>query len=289
MLLGQSMEKGHVMLPALRRQIGRRFGCENLLWTSNHIHTQTNQHPKILMKTAFKPSVFQTRMISLLTALFAVTSSQLAAATTYLWAGAGSPDNTNWSTTANWSPAGSPGAADTAVFGATDTTSSSTTFNNVVSGNTTIAALNYTNTTSGQWHVTDIPANVTLTVSGTTTMGGFTANSLATSVAMTDAGTLVLNGNLTVGDAGASANVTSTMDFSGLSNFVYNASSGTITFGIANYSLVNVKLAAGSNNITAATINDNTLASSSSATTTFSLGSGTNIFNVGTFNIAAGR
>jgi autotransporter-associated beta strand protein len=160
--------------------------------------------------------------------------------------------------------------------------------NSVVSVNTTNAALSYTNTTSGQWHVTDIPAGVTLTATNVT-MGGLTGSSLVTDVAMTDGGTFRVAGNLTVGSGGSTPNATSVLDLSGLSNFVYSASSGTITLGTANYSLANVKLAAASNNITAATVNDNLLAGSSSSTTTFILGSGTNIFNIGAFNMAAGR
>ena len=79
------------------------------------------------------------------------------------------------------------------------------------------------------------------------------------------------------------------MDFSGLSNFVFNASSGTIAAGNGNRSLVTWNLAAVSNNITAATINDNALSTSSSGTANTTLGAGTNIFNVGTFNIGFGR
>src|SRR5260221_13635776 len=95
--------------------------------------------------------------------------------------------------------------------------------------------------------------------------GAFNVNTLATSVAMIGAGTLALNGNFTAGGNGSSSLDTSTVDFSGLSNFVYNAAAGTIALGNATHSAVNFILAA-TNNITAATINDNTPNTRNSAT-----------------------
>jgi autotransporter-associated beta strand protein len=199
----------------------------------------------------------------------------------------------NWNVGGNWNVANYPGfgasATDTATFGATGTAASET-VNNEVSVNTTLGALNYTNTASGAWHVTDIPAGVALTVNGPTIIGGYTVNSLSTSVGFVDAGTLVLNGNLSFGVAGTSGNDTSTLDLSSLSNFVCNAgATGTVVFGTANYSVANVKLAGVSNNITAATLNDMISASSSSSSSTLSLGSGTNLFNVANYNMGYGR
>jgi fibronectin-binding autotransporter adhesin len=216
----------------------------------------------------------------------AITISQTANATSFLWSGA-SPVDTNWSTALNWTPNGSPGGADTVTFGSAATTGGSTTVNNAISVNTIVTALNYTNTTTGAWHVTDIPAGLTLTATNVT-MGGVSGSTgLITDVAMTDAGTFAVNGNLTIGNT-PTANSISVVDFSGLSNFVYNASSGTISIGPVNFSLANVTLAQ-SNNITAGTVSVNFNATSSSSTTTFTLGGQTNTINAGTFNVAAGR
>ena len=215
---------------------------------------------------------------------------QTATAATYLWDVA-SPGANNWDVNANWLPnTGNPGAADTAIFGLTGTSPDAFTVNNVVSVNTTVAALSYTNNGAGLWHVTQIPAGVTLTVSGATVMGGWSSAGAVTptSVALYDAGTLSLNGNLSMGNSG-SANTISTVDFSGLSNFVCNAASGTVWAGIGNRSLVAWKLATVSNSITAATLNNNALGTSSSGTANTTLGAGTNIFNVGTFLIGGGR
>ena len=208
-------------------------------------------------------------------------------AASYLW-NVASPGANNWNVNANWLPGtGNPGSADAAVFGTTGTSPDALTVNNVVSVNTTVTSLTYTNTGVGAWHVTQIPAGTTLTVNGATVMGN-TANSAVTTVAFTDGGTLWLNGNLTMGNVGATI-TTSTVDFSGLSNFVYNAGSGTILAGAGTRSMVAWKLAAVSNSITAATINDNSLNVSSSGTANTTLGAGTNIFNVGSFNIGFGR
>ncbi|MGH8024020.1 MAG: hypothetical protein ACRED1_10590, partial [Limisphaerales bacterium] len=237
------------------------------------------------MKTTFKPSTFSACRIALAAILSAVASAGIASAqTTYLWTGAGA--DMNWSTTGNWSPAGSPGAADTAVFGSAATTGDSTTANNMISADTTVASLIYTNTGSGVWNVTGVPFGMTLTA-GDVTVGGLSGNVL-TDVAMTDGGTLMVQGDLTVGNL-PTGNQKSTLDLSGLSNFVYNASAGTITFGPGNHSYTDVILAAVSNNITAGTISDNYNNTSSSSSGTLTFGIGTNIVNVGTFNIAAGR
>src|SRR5712675_694840 len=76
------------------------------------------------------------------------------AATTFLW-NVVSPSANNWNVNANWNPStGNPGAGDAAVFGAVGTSANLSTVNNVVSADTTITSLFYTNTTSGTWHVT---------------------------------------------------------------------------------------------------------------------------------------
>lgn len=197
---------------------------------------------------------------------------------------------TNWSDTANWLPVGTPGSADTAVFGATGTGTDGVTVNNALTANTTVAGLQYTNTTSGAWHVTQIPAGTTLTVTGPTIIGGATNNGLLSSVAFVDAGTLSLAGNLTVGNNGSSsADQNTLLDLSGLTNFVYNNSGGTITIGFGNRSSANWKLASGSNSITVGTVNANATSTSSGVSGTVTLGGGTNIINVGTLNAAVAR
>src|SRR6185437_4267048 len=80
-----------------------------------------------------------------------------------------------------------------------------------------------------------------------------------------------------------------TLDLSGLSNFVYSVPAGTITMGIGNRSVAHFKLANVSNYITATNFNENVLSSSSSGTGNLTLGGGTNIINVANFNISAGR
>src|SRR5262245_36042840 len=107
------------------------------------------------------------------------------AATTFVW-NVPSPGANNWNINANWSPnTGNPGVGDTALFGATGFSSDPNTINNVVSVNTTIAALSFTNNATGTWHVTQIPSGVTLTVSGATTVSaGGSVNGLVTSAAM---------------------------------------------------------------------------------------------------------
>jgi autotransporter-associated beta strand protein len=208
------------------------------------------------------------------------------------WAGIDNTTaTTNWSDGLNWQLPGAPGVSDSVVFDSGGTTvPNNTTVNNFVDNNFSVATLTYNQTASGQWHVTQIPAGTTLTVNGNTTIGGQTGDGLRTSAAMVDAGTLVLKNNLSIGNNGSTGGDTGTiLDLSGLSNFVFNAASGTITMGTGNRSAANFNLASGSNNITAGTINANTASSSTSTSGTLSLGVGTNILNVDIINIAAQR
>ena len=210
---------------------------------------------------------------------------------TFVWNQA-TPGANNWNVNANWNPStGNPSTADTAVFGSVGTAANSTTVNNVVSVNTTITSLVYTNTTSGTWHVTQIPAGVTLTVTGGVTVGGLGAvDGLITAVAMTDAGTLlVTGGNYVIGNTGANNFLNNTNDLSGLSNFIYANSSGFFNFANSNRAGGTLSLANASNSITAATLNVGTGSTSSSGTSRMNLGSGTNIINASTFNLAFGR
>src|SRR5690348_6801368 len=94
----------------------------------------------------------------------AVAASQSSNAASFLW-NVATPGANDWNVSANWSPnTGTPGAADTAIFGSIGTGFDSVTPNNVVSADTTVAGLSYTNATSGAWHVTQIPAPNKLTV-----------------------------------------------------------------------------------------------------------------------------
>jgi hypothetical protein len=71
------------------------------------------------------------------------------AATTFLW-NVPSPSANNWNVNANWNPStGNPGAADTAIFGTNGLSPDQFTANNVVSVNTTVNTLQYTNGSTG--------------------------------------------------------------------------------------------------------------------------------------------
>ncbi len=212
------------------------------------------------------------------------------AATTFLW-NVVSPGANNWNVNANWTPStGNPGATDTAIFGTTGTSGASTVVNNVVTVNTTVAALTFTNNTGGAWHVTQIPSGVTLTVTNFTA-GGLVVDGITTSAAMVDGGTLLVTGNFTNANTGtAASSSSSTLDLSGLSNFVYSASAGTFNLGAnGSRSIGNLTSAAASNSITAATILFETSASSSSVTGTWNLGAGTNRINANTINVGSQR
>ena len=221
-----------------------------------------------------------------------VLAAHCASAASYLW-NVATPGANAWDVTANWSPAtGSPTTADTAIFGVIGTVLDAVTVNNVVSVSTAITALAYTNSTAGAWHVSQIPAGNTLTVSGAVTIGGLAPGSLTTAVAMVDGGTFVATGtpfNLGNGSASSGNKSPGVLDLSGLSNFVYNLASGTIGLGtLGSRSDAILTLAAATNRITAATINING-ATGTGSTPTFNLGAGTNIINVNTFNVGGGR
>ncbi len=238
-----------------------------------------------------KSILLWSRNILAMALILAVT--QQAGAASYLWNQA-TPGLNNWIDPSNWTPTGTPGEADTAIFGLTGTVSDNLTVNNVVSVNTSVNTLQYTNTGSGVWHVTQIPSLVTLTVTNNLTVGGITYGTGTGSpslAAMSGGGRLVVTGNTLLVGQGTSANqiAGNTLDLSGLSNFVYSASSGTITMGNGNRSAANVNLAAVSNYVTATTWNANTGSSSSSTTGTLTLGAGTNVINVSTFNVAGNR
>ena len=241
----------------------------------------------------------QTRLVPILVLallLISLFSRQDASAqATFNWT-SGSGTDTNWSTIANWDNGSlTPGSPDTAIFGATATVGNAATINNVVDASTAVTTLRFTNSTSGTWHVTQIPTGVTLTT--TTARVGFSSavNGLTTHAAMTGGGALVVNGDLVVGNNNASGSVNNTgtiLDLSGLNTFVQNApnnslqiSAGTtFTGSSSSRSSADFNFAAASNNVTAGTVN---LDGGGFSTTgnagfgTVNLGSGTNIFNVG--------
>lgn len=247
--------------------------------------------PKYPVKNPMKTN-FRIRLPHLLALAFLTGAQMASAQTTYLWNQSTVGVN-DWNVNGNWNGANYPGfadTADTAVFGNVGFATSET-VNNEVSVNTTVSALSYTNATSGNWFVTDIPADVTLTVTNLT-VGGNSAGSgtLVTDAGLTDAGTLVVNGSLTIGnEQTASSGSGATLDLSGLNNFVYNNAAGTITLSTGNRSTGTLKLAAASNYIAAATFNDNIASTSSGGTGNITLGAGTNIIYANTFNVAAGR
>jgi len=239
-----------------------------------------------------KPSYQSPR--TLLLCVFTLMMANLAPAVTYVW-NVVSPGANNWNVNGNWLPAtGNPGVADTALFGVTGTSPDSVTVNNVFSVSTNITALSYTNNTAATWHVTQIPAGITLTVSGAVTVGGGNdagSGAWTTSVAMTGNGTFVATGTpFTIGNNAAAGSISpGTLDLSALDNFVYNASGGTISIGtLGSRSVGNITLAAVSNSVTAGTINMQG-ASGTGSTGTFNLGNATNRLNVGTFNVGGGR
>ena len=199
-----------------------------------------------------------------------------------------------WNVAGNWNPNGVAGVADTNIFGVVGTSPTVGTINNVVSANTTVSALLYTNTAAANtaFHVTQIPAGVTLTVATNLSVSApGVADAVATYAAMTDAGTLLVTGNtLNVQDnSNTVATALATLDLSALGNFVYAASNGTINVAGGTATRVGgvLLLAGGSNNITAGTINFGTGsgAQAGNGSSAIKLGAGTNNINVGTFNI----
>jgi len=224
------------------------------------------------------------------TVLLTLTNGPVGVRPSVVWVGTDYVSaTTNWSDAANWQLPGAPTPLDNVFFNDLTTVSQGT-VNNVVDTNFTVTSLTFDQATSGAWHVTDIPLGVTLSVSNLNIGATSAEDGYVTSVAMTDAGTLMVYGNLTVGNFGATVLDSGTiLDLSGLSNFVFSAASGTVAIATQNHSAANLNLAAASNNITAATINLNTGSVSASATGTVNLGAGTNILNVSSWNISAGR
>jgi len=204
---------------------------------------------------------------------------------------------TNWSDTANWSTAASPAGTDV-LFGDLGAVTNATTINSVVDSTLGTASLTFTNmSNSNLFHMVLIPTGVELANAGNLVVGGDSAPTVTSTVNLVGGGTLIQNGaTMNVkwinGTAGGSI---ATLNMSGLSNFVYNSSAGTITIassasgGDARGGGV-VTLAAKTNNITAGTI-AMALGTGNGGTTAnaLNLGAGTNVINVGTLNISAGK
>ncbi len=254
--------------------------------------------PSHLTASPFFPSF----ALALLIAALMAASAPLAQASTYIWNVASG----NWSTAASWSPTnGPPGAADTATFGNTNTTSSSTTVNNIVDPGFAGAVANLTYNsaaTSAAYNVTQIGSGQTLVVTNWLLVGGLNkaGGGYTTYASVTGGGTLMVTGtNLAVENYGtaAGANATADFDLSGLNNFVYSNSAGIIS--VADTTLPersgslntraggNFVLAGVSNFITASTINLGTCNNAQAGpASTLVLGPGTNIINAASINIA---
>lgn len=243
-----------------------------------------NNHPK--SKTRF---AVWAAALSLASSLHAQT----------VWTGvSGVNVTTNWSDTANWSTAASPAGTDV-LFGDVGAVAAAGTINSVVDDSfQNPFSLTFTNMSqSALFHTVFIPSGVELNNAGTFTVGGISAPTVTTVANFAGGGTLVQNGaamnvKWINGTAGGSI---ATLDLSGLSNFVYNASSGIMTIASSASGAEArgggvVTLAGVSNNITVGTIamalgtgNGGTAANA------LNLGGGTNIINVGTVNVAAGK
>src|ERR1051325_1285456 len=221
-----------------------------------------------------------------------LTTSAVMVASTALWVGnPGVTATTNWSDVLNWTVAP---LQNDAKFGGVGSAADLDTVTSFVDANQYPNSLQYTNqsfTGSSQFHNTFIPAGVTLTVgNGSLTVGGITADSYRTQVKITGGGTLLVTNGLSIGNNGSTGSDQQTrLDLSGLTNFVFNAPTSTITMGSGNRSSADFTLAANSNYITAATWNANIASSSSGVSGTLNLGAGTNIINVNSFAIAGNR
>ena len=222
-------------------------------------------------------------------------AAPLAKATPFTWSVATPSSSSTWNTIGNWTPGTAvPGAGDQALFGATGVSSANSSINNVVSASTAVAALTYNQNGASAFHVTQILSPQVLTVAGPFTNGEISADGSITPTYFTGSGTLVVSGTPFLnGNYGVSASAAlATLDLSGLSTFIYSNASGTFDVGEDGSTLNRpgglLNLAGTSNNITAGTINLMTLngGNAGNASSAINFGAGTNVINVGTFNIA---
>jgi fibronectin-binding autotransporter adhesin len=248
-------------------------------------------------------AITKTMRVPVILALTLATAQLAGAAGVTIWTGAASPD-LNWSTAGNWTTTGGstpPAAADNVVFGLAGASASSTTINSIVDAGFpgTIGSLAFTNNGLTVFQVPQIPAGRTLTVSGAVTNGGILADATTNLVFMSGGGTFLVTGTpFEVAGFGSSASTAmSVLDMSGLSYFVYNNSSGNFQVGegaansggTANRPGAMVRLAGVSNNITAGTLNFQTLSGGNGGISGsfINFGAGTNILNVGTLNLVS--
>src|ERR1035437_10257015 len=201
--------------------------------------------------------------------------------------------NTNWSDRLNWQLPGAPATADNVVFGNTGGVADTSTANNVVEANYTIASLTYNQNGASAFHVTEIPSGNTLTVTGAVMVGGISLDGAITPAYMTGGGAFVASGaTFTVNDL--TKMHLATLDLSTLSYFTYNNSGGTMN--IANATSGNrfgglLRLAGVSKNVTAGIINplQNGASNGGNSSSGIQFGAGTNVINAGTFNIVASK
>jgi fibronectin-binding autotransporter adhesin len=203
-----------------------------------------------MKKTSFNPRM-------LLMSLALLGTVQLAgAAGQSIWSGLGA--DMNWSTAGNWTANGGstpPAATDTAVFANNASAPTSVaTVDTIVSVNTTVGSLLYTNINPAT-HNTQINPGVTLTVNGPLTVGLI---SQTTVDAMSGTGNLIVNstGNFTVGGSAATSTMT---------------------------------LADGSNQIMCATLSIGESGSGNGRTDILNLGNGTNEFFANAMNLGTGK
>lgn len=213
------------------------------------------------------------------------------------WDFGATPDQ-NWSSFNNWDTNLSP-AGTAVIFGATGVTANATTVGNVVDSNYTgvdaLASLTY-NGNSANWQVTQIANGQTLTV-GAFTAGGLNGNATTaiTKVALTGAGSLIVNGGSNTflvsntNSAGSGGLAAATLDMSNLASF-------SATVGAFNYSTgtngVGTVYLADSSTITATTLSGggsgNFSSFNSGITNKLFLGTATTL-NVDTIVLAQGR
>jgi hypothetical protein len=267
------------------------------MFTSNNKNRETVRPSTLQMRTIL---FRQTPAALALASVLAMTPP--AHATPYAW----NVTSGNWNLNTDWSPSGVPGTGDTATFGNTGASGSSTSVNNTVNVPFSIAGLTYNSvsTALNVFDVTQIPTNETLTVTGPVLVGGLNegAGGYTTYAYMTGAGTFVATGStFTVQNYGSAsgANAAAYLNLSALNYFVYNNSAGTISIEDNPGSLTrlggSLTLAALSNYITASNLNLGTSTSAqagpsgtlaSGLVATLTLGPGTNIINVANFNLA---
>lgn len=246
----------------------------------------------------------------LLTLVITLALASLASATTYTW----NVSSGNWSTPSNWTPntgTGGPLPSDSVVFTNYGASTDPNTVNNTVDAGFQGTIANLTNNSVNVdpsnfvYQVTQIPSGQMLNVTNLMVVGWLNepgpSGAFQTYSIMTGGGTLrVTAPNLAVANYGneLGANTYANLDLSGLNNFIYDNPNGII--GIADVGPApfvsgttwvraggNVVLAGVSNFINVATINMGTCnAYQGGPLSTLTLGAGTNIIHVGTFNIA---